>query len=420
MHDDTAVLERPDLTMRGATVRDTSMEERADESRMPLGVRDARLDALYLVNGLGIGGSERKIVRLVNRLRHRGVHTGIAYLNGPETLVPMLHPEVPRWHLERKGKFSLSAARRLAQILEATHCRTLFTVNMYPTLYAAAARTLLGKRAPRLIGLVNTTDFGAGQRWRQALYKRVLDRFDRIVYGCETQRAAWEADQAGAGPPAMVVYNGVDLQEFSGSVPSESVQALRAKLGLSPQSFVVGSVGRLVAAKNHRVLIDALAAVRRRGVDARLVIVGEGELRQELERHASIAGVADAVVLTGALTDLRPALALMDVFVLPSLYVETFSNAALEAMAMGKAVVLSNVGGAAEMVRDGIDGRVLAPAALDTELPGLIATLASERQTVLRLGCAARKRVEEKFSFDDMVAQYEALIGRAPNDARCA
>jgi glycosyltransferase involved in cell wall biosynthesis len=330
----------------------------------------------------------------------------------------MLHPEVPRWHLDRKGKFSLSAARRLAQILAETRCRTLFTVNMYPTLYAAAARTLLGKRAPQLIGLVNTTDFGAGQRWRQVLYKRVLDRFDRIVYGCETQRAAWEGGHIGSGPPTSVVYNGVDLQEFGGLVPRESVQALRAELGLTPKSFVVGSVGRLVPAKNHRVLIDAIAAVRRRGIDARLVIVGQGELKGALERQAAAAGVADAVVLTGALADLRPALALMDVFVLPSLYVETFSNAALEAMAMGKAVVLSNVGGAAEMVRDGIDGRVLAPASLDEELPLLLAKLASERESVLRMGCAARKRVEEKFSFDDMVTQYEQLIGRPNGDGR--
>jgi glycosyltransferase involved in cell wall biosynthesis len=389
------------------------MDER-NAARAPAASAQPQLDALYLVNGLGIGGSERKIVRLANRLRERGVRAGVAYLNGPETLVPMLHPDVPRWHLERKGKFSLSAARRLAQIIDTTRCRTLFTVNMYPTLYAAAARTLLGQRAPHLIGLVNTTDFGAGQRWRQALYKRVLERFDRIVYGCEMQRMAWEGDQIGVGPPAIVLYNGVDLQEFGGVVPHERVWALRAELGLDSKSFVVGSVGRLVPAKNHRVLIDAIAAVRRRGVDARLVLVGEGELKADLERHAVATGVADAVILTGALTDLRPALALMDVFVLPSLYVETFSNAALEAMAMGKAVVLSNVGGAAEMVRDGIDGRVLAPAALAAELPPLLEKLAGERETVLRMGCAARKRVEEKFSFDDMVERYEALIGR-PN-----
>jgi len=398
--------------MHSATARETSAEPALGERYESSSSVRPTLDALYLVNCLAIGGSERKIVRLVNHLRRRGVRVGVAYLNGPETLLPMLDARVPRWHLERKGKFSISATRQLTEIVATTRCRTLFTVNSYPTLYAIATRALLGTRAPRLIGLVNTTDFGAGHRWRQVLFKRVLGRFDEVVYGCEAQRRAWEGTSATGS--STVIYNGVDLAEFSGAVPRESVQSLRLKLGLGQKAFIVGSVGRLVAPKNHRVLIDALAAVRANGVDARLVLVGDGELRSELERHAAAVGVRDSVAFTGAMTDLRPALALMDVFVLPSLYIETFSNAALEAMAMGKAVVLSDVGGAAEMVRDGIDGRVVARARLASELPELIATFARERESVVRFGLAARRRVEERFSFDDMVARYEQLIGRAP------
>lgn len=405
------------LTMHGATARETTPQNSAAE-RSSACAPEPKLDALYLLNSFGIGGSERKIVRLLNRLWQRGVRTGVAYLNGPETLVPLLNADVPRWHLNRRGKFSFVAARRLARILEQTQCRTLFTVNMYPTLYAATARTLLGARSPRLVALVNTTDFGAGQRWRQALYKRVLDRFDRIVYGCRTQRDLWEGH--GADSQACVIYNGVDTEEFAANVPRESVQSLRLKLGLGQKSFIVGSVGRLVPSKNHRALIDAIAAVRAKGIDARLILVGEGGLRDELERQALSNGIRDAVVFTGALTDLRPALALMDVFVLPSLYVETFSNAALEAMAMSKCVVMSDVGGAAEMIRNGFEGRIVSRASLDAELPALLATFAADRDMVARFGAAARKRVEEMFSFDDMVAQYEKLIGRDANGERRA
>jgi glycosyltransferase involved in cell wall biosynthesis len=405
------------MAMRTATVR--------DEDSLPLTssaptAREARgLDALYLLNCLTIGGSERKIVRLVNRLWQRGVRAGIAYLNGPETLAPFLNDEIPRWHLDRKGRFSLSAARRLTHIIDANRVRTLFTVNMYPTLYATAAATMLGTRAPQLIGLVNTTDFGAGQRWRQTLYKRVLDRFDRVVYGCRSQRKIWIDESEPAWARSTVVYNGVDLNEFNAAATTaDRVHALRTRLGCTASSFVIGSVGRLVPAKNHAVLIDSVAKLRAQNIDARLLIVGEGELHDSLRAQAATLGLADVVLFTGALTDLRPALAAMDVFVLPSLFVETFSNAALEAMAMSKAVVMSDVGGAAEMVRDGVDGRVLPRDTLSQTLPDALANLAKDRVKTAALGASARHRVEEMFSFDAMVDHYEQLIGRPHGDGR--
>ncbi len=400
-----------DARLHCAASRDAAVPiaARTDPDTAPdtVAAADAKLDALFLANSLSIGGSERKIVRLVNRMSERGVRAGIAYLNGPETLVASLRPEVPRWHLHRRGKFSIAAARHLAGILEQTRCPTLFTVNMYPTLYAAVARRLVGSASLQLISLVNTTDFGPGQRWRQRFYKQVIARFDSVVYGCRAQRDLWESGDESA---AMVIYNGVDTAEFNGDAPIEQVQALRTQLDLDENAFIVGSVGRLAQAKNHCVLIDAVASLRSQGLNARLVLVGDGELREALEHRAQSAGIEDAVSFTGALTDPRPALALMDVFVLPSLYVETFSNAALEAMAMSKAVVLSDVGGSAEMVRDGRDGRVVERQSLATQLPQILSMLAMSPELVAQFGAAARRRVEEMFSFEDMVTQYMKLI----------
>jgi glycosyltransferase involved in cell wall biosynthesis len=115
--------------------------------------------------------------------------------------------------------------------------------------------------------------------------------------------------------------------------------------------------------------------------------------------------------MTGNVSDVRPVIAAMDVFVLPSL-AETFSNAALEAMAMRVPVVLSKVGGATEMVRDGIDGYIVAPDRLTEELPQLLSRLAGDRTLRLSAGERARRRVEESFSFDAMVDNYEEFIRR--------
>ena len=91
---------------------------------------------------------------------------------------------------------------------------------------------------------------------------------------------------------------------------------------------------------------------------------GDGPLREQLLRRAVELEIADRVHFIGEVEDVRPVLAAMDVFVLPSIAVESFSNAALEAMSMGRPVILSDIGGAREMIDDGVEGYVVSPTEL--------------------------------------------------------
>jgi glycosyltransferase involved in cell wall biosynthesis len=374
-----------------------------------------RLDALYLLNCLGIGGSERKIVRLANQLQRHGLTPAIAYLNGPETLLPLLDPQVPRWHLDRRGKYSFAAVRRLSALIEAWRPRVVFAVNLYPALYVLGATRSMRDAKPLSAALVNTTDMGSGDRWRQSIYRRLLRRFDRVVYGCEAQREQWLGRADPSWACSRVLYNGVDLDDFNAAAVREAAQSWRQAQGCTGGSFVVGSIGRMIEAKNHGVLIDSVARLRYDGMDARLVLVGDGPLRAELQQRAACAGIAEAVTFTGNLADVRPILGAMDVFVLPSLYIETFSNAALEAMAMRRPVILSDAGGAAEMVRNGVDGHVVPRAALAERLPALLSGLACDRALRSRFAAAARRRVETMFSLEAMVMGYERIIEEARN-----
>ena len=370
------------------------------------------LDALFLLNSLNVGGSERKVIRLANHLTLCNMRVGLASLNGPDTLAPMLDPTVQLWRLERRGKFSLRAVRALIEIVKQRRPRVLFCVNMYPTLYAVALSMIMGKRSPRIIGLINTTDFGPQQRWRQHFYSRFLRRLDWLVYGCELQRDAWSSRSRRLGERAQIIYNGVDTQEFRADALGEDRDTLRSRAGYSTNTFLVGSVGRLIPAKNQRILIDSIAQLRGRGIDARLIVAGDGPLRASLEQHAASRGVGDAVRFTGALQDVRPVMAMLDVFVLPSLFIETFSNAALEAMAMNTPVILSRVGGAAEMIQDGDEGFLVEPSELSERLPELLQQLADDAARKNEMAVRARRRVERDFALHTMVEQYASLIRR--------
>jgi glycosyltransferase involved in cell wall biosynthesis len=145
-------------------------------------------------------------------------------------------------------------------------------------------------------------------------------------------------------------------------------------------------------------------------VDAHLVIAGDGPLHNYLARRAVELEVADRVSFVGELDDVRPVLTALDVFVLPSIAVESFSNAALEAMAIGRPVILSDVGGAREMIDDGVEGYVVSRTELAARLPALIAALYADRRKRQAMGQAARRRAETRFSVAAMADAYRELI----------
>lgn len=395
-----------------AMQRGSDIFEHAATASQPTVTSQRReLDVLFLLNTLGVGGSERKIVRLANRLTLRRMRVGMAWLNDPESLAPMLSDDIVRWNLGRRGKFSWSAMTKLKAIVSEHRPRVVLCVNLYPTLYAAGAALGMGAKRPKLVGLVNTTDFAPGERWRQRFFKQILNRFDWSIFGCKRQLDPWIGTSSEWCKRAEVIYNGIDLDEFD--VPEPDVRRdLRHRRGFTERTFAVGCVGTLNAAKNQCALLEPIARLRADGVDARLILVGDGPLRARLEAQAAELGIGDSVTFTGLIDDVRPVLACLDLFVLPSLYVETFSNAALEAMAMGVPVILSRIGGADEMIRDGIEGLLIEPSALEQRLPAALRELAADVVRLRTMGECARQRVELDFSLEKMVERYASTIER--------
>lgn len=363
------------------------------------------LDALFVLNNLAVGGSERKVVRLANSLSARGLRIGVAYLNEPTTLLKDIQPQVATFFLSRQGRFSLKASAALRRLIEEQRPRNVLSVNLYPALYVVTA-TRLSRHKPRTIGLMNTTRMN-GARLKQTFYTHVLRHLDRTVYGCELQRDVWLSPDNPMRPHSSVIYNGVDTSRFSPS--REGVAEERARHGIAEHAFVVGSVGRLAPEKNQLPLIDVVAKLRAAQAEVHLMLVGDGPMRATLERAAADRGIGNAVTFTGALADVRAALKSFDVFVLPS-FSETFSNAALEAMAMQVPVILTRTGGAAEMIDEGREGYIVDVNELPARLPGLLDKLRTDNLLRARMAAAAASRAREVFSWEAMLKAYETLL----------
>ena len=204
-----------------------------------------------------------------------------------------------------------------------------------------------------------------------------------------------------------VIPSGIDPSRFSSLSP--------ACLG-TKRKFVIGCIGVLEERKGHRFLLEAAAALKQQGVELDYKIAGEGSLRQQLERDVARLGLKENVGFVGFAEDTATFLANIDLFVMPSLF-EGLGVAALEAMAAGKPVIATRVGGLAESVLDGITGILVAPRD-SVGLSNAVATLIRDPARAVEMGNQGRARVLQHFTLAQMaqaneVYYYELLS--APN-----
>ena len=194
-----------------------------------------------------------------------------------------------------------------------------------------------------------------------------------------------------------VIYNGIDPAPYDNST--------RADIGLFESELAVGFIGSFEARKGLRELCTAWREVSRAVPKAHLILVGKGSMEAEMRM---ILGDAHRVHWMGYRTDIAAILKSLDVLVLPS-YVEGAPNVVLEAMCAGTAVVATEVSGTPELVRDGIEARLI-PSRNTEALTGALIEMLSDGQLRQRVKTAARERVEEKFGLDRMIDEYEAAL----------
>ena len=201
-------------------------------------------------------------------------------------------------------------------------------------------------------------------------------------------------------PPhkVVVVPNGRDLARFT---PGAHREAVRKELGLDRDAPVVGVVGRLETQKGHVYLLDAWPQVARAYPDARLLIVGEGSLRDALVDQARRAHVAEGVIFTGFRSDVPRVLDAIDVLALPSLH-EGMPLTVIEAAAAGRPVVATAVDGTPEVVRDGETGYLVPPADPAALAKALLAVL-GDADAARRMGREAHRWAHQRFDIDTHV-----------------
>jgi glycosyltransferase involved in cell wall biosynthesis/ribosomal protein S18 acetylase RimI-like enzyme len=215
---------------------------------------------------------------------------------------------------------------------------------------------------------------------------------------------------------STLLGNGIDLAYFDpAAIDPQRIRQLRAELGVPEGSLVVGTVARLVAEKGYRELFAAASQVRASFPHVRFLAVGDLDAQKaDSLSQAEVAKARDDFIFVGWREDVRDLLALVDIFVLPS-WREGIPRSALEAAAMGKPLVLTDIRGCREVARDRLEGLLVPPRA-PSALAGAIGELVGDSALRDRLGMAARERARAVFDeervLDRVVTSYGRLLAR--------
>jgi glycosyltransferase involved in cell wall biosynthesis len=365
--------------------------------------------AIY-IGQLERGGAEGQVALLAHGLIERGHDVRIATGEGPADVIP---PEMLDYviHLPDRPRYGRwRSLRRFLREFEPDVLHSQLSVaNVFGTLASAIDRVPC-----RIMSLLSTDPL---KTFSVKNAERLAARFAHRVM--VNSAGVWEVALGRMGIPedeVVLIYNGVDTDRFTPERKDGYGAAVRSELNIPEGAFVVGDVANFWPIKDHRTLLEAMAWLHREVLEKDkpyLLLVGSGPDEPAIREKAGELGLLPYVRFAGSVADVERYYAAMDVFALTS-RAEGFSNAVLEAMASGLPCVVTDVGGNAEAVGDGVSGYVVAPGDV-AALRDKLSILLEDARLRADMGAAGRRVAIEKFGVDRMVDEtvrmYKEVLG---------
>lgn len=264
---------------------------------------------------------------------------------------------------------------------------------------AGIAARICGKKVIQRVGLVTDLRNSFKFRFMQAAV------IDNIVVPCNyikegLKRLSWLKQEK-----IVVIHNGKDLRKYQ---PNKSYCEVREELGVYEKTVLLCVSSQLAKTKGHQYLLEAFSLLKKRYGDIKLIIIGQGPLREELECKAKALGLDNSVIFLGHRNDINRVVDAADIAVLPSLE-EGFPNTVVEYMALGKPVVATNIAGIPEVVADRETG-FLVPPADSKKLAEALERLINDKEVREKMGNNGRKRIKLFYDIDDKVKELERIF----------
>ncbi|MDO8446304.1 MAG: glycosyltransferase family 4 protein [Deltaproteobacteria bacterium] len=341
-------------------------------------------------------GGEQQLIYLIKGLKERG-HTSVVVCQPGSPLEDAVrNAGIEAAPIKMRGEFDILAAWRIGSLLRQkeydllhTHTSHAHSIGLLSRFFGKVKGMAVSRRVDFPINSVFKYKFFDVQ------YIAVSEAIKRVMI------------QGGVPHQKIdVVRSCIDISRLDNA----PITDVRADLGISKEAVVIGNIAHMADHKGQIYLIRAAAIIRDRYPDVRLVIVGDGEMRGELENEVRKLKLDGNVIFTGFRKDVASLLSSFDIFAFPS-HLEGLGTSLLDAMVMKKPIVSTTAGGIPEVVEDGVNGMLVSPK--DPEaLAKAIIRLIEDPDLRLKYGDAGRRIVEERFTSDKVVEGTLAVYKR--------
>jgi glycosyltransferase involved in cell wall biosynthesis len=360
-----------------------------------------RIKVIHMVEDLKVGGLEKVIATIASGLSPEKFDVEIWCLVRGGAVADWLRQAGISVRILNLSTYHrpLNIAR-LALRLRRSRADIVHTHGNFASTFGRLAAILACIR--RVVAHVHTSDFSLSRR--HILIERFLACYTRhIICVSRSVQDFVKNIESIPAEKTCLIYNGVPR-----FFRQEGKPISRSIWGFSDKDCVVVSVGSLVENKGHRILIDAVRLLVHEYPALRLLVVGDGQLRSELEEQVGRSKLSKHIKFTGIVKDVHPVLALADIFSLPTRYREGLPLALLEAMQHSLPVIASRIGGVLDAVENNRSGLLVPPGDAGA-LGDAIARLLGDTKLRCAMGAEGRKRYEERFRAEQMVFGIESL-----------
>ena len=366
-----------------------------------------KLKILHILHSLRIGGLENGAINLINRLDDGRFEHSICCIDESGPMAKRLIRPVDIYALGKGERRDHLLPFKIASIIrkvkpDIVHTRNWGTIDGAIAAHLSKVRYVVHGEHGR-----EAADPDGANKRRSVIRKALNPLISRFVT-VSSELRDWLVRDVGISQDKVIqIINGVDTERFR---PAGDKAIARSKTGFDPDSFLIGTVGRLDPVKDMQTLIDTIHRLtfnisNKKKIE--LLIVGSGPEEQKLKARALELQVSDRIYFIGERNDIPELMQAMDVFVLPSI-AEGISNTLLEAMASGLPIVATRVGGNPEVVEDGVTGVLFEPGN-SVGFAEKLFLYSSNPELARKHGCGGRIRAEERFSLGRMVKEYEKL-----------
>jgi glycosyltransferase involved in cell wall biosynthesis len=372
-----------------------------------------RIGVAMVVNNLDVGGLEKVVVSLLNHLDRDRFERYLICLNGAGKMADEVHlptenrlvlEKQPKWRIPLIGGVDVSLLKQIRGFARSKQIDILHAHNLAPLLYCGMATRLWPMRdRPALVYSEHNQLYSATAKQRERL-RYYLMMTNKVIAVSQDLQRTLVSDIGARRDKVAVVYNGIDGKRFMLQDP----QKVRRELGIADDTFVFGTAVVLSEQKGIRYLLKAAQRVLAASRNVHFLIAGDGPKRAELENQTRELGLGDHVRFLGYRRDIPELISSFDAYVLPSLW-EGLPLALIEALAIGKPVICTNVGGNPEIIEDGVNGFVVAPRDSDS-LADRLLQLLHDRPAVAAVQARNVAKYRQHFSLESMVGAHERMF----------